>query len=508
MARLKGMEKAIQSPRRWWRTMRNNRNQEGPDLRVRRGLVDAVGHAFKFLFGSATDDEVQDIKRVVGLLAQKQDRMLSLMSEFTTVINHTYDEIQTNRNQLNSVRTTLYNLSRRLDSDLSSIVKRIRIQERRTNIEFLLNELDKITQRFVHAHEAFLHRKENLEAGRLTENILPPSVLYDILTSAGQEMAQMIQPIQWYYENTAIIPIWTEDKLIYRTRLPLVDPVPWHHVTIEAWPVPIREWEATVLIPPQVLRDTRTGELDVSPSCHGHRPRICRRGLIHHPSVYACLARLLDVNPGYDETCVVSMKRRVPIDVVHPQIANIYVLITDGTELILRCEGRPERSTNLLSGVYRLVLDYPCSLHGTNWNLLPIFQRRYNISLQAAEVPFTITTSIEDLFSNLTDWNPLVLDLNELDPVDRKQFTFGDLQDDSISPPQRIKNQNIWHSFWAVLFLGLTSGTVWLWRRRRPAQTATPDIELQATQAPLFRSNPRPRNAEPKCRTTIEDTAL
>jgi len=49
----------MNNPRQWWRT------EQSPVhiRRGRRGLVDAVGHAFKFLFGTATDDEVEDIKQ-------------------------------------------------------------------------------------------------------------------------------------------------------------------------------------------------------------------------------------------------------------------------------------------------------------------------------------------------------------------------------------------------------------------------------------------------------------
>ena len=68
--------------------------------RERRGLFDAVGHAFRFLLGTATDNKVENIKRVVYALAESQGRMVTLMNEFTTIVNHIY-EIQANRNQIN-----------------------------------------------------------------------------------------------------------------------------------------------------------------------------------------------------------------------------------------------------------------------------------------------------------------------------------------------------------------------------------------------------------------------
>ena len=68
LSRIRALSKAMNNPRQWWRT------EQSPVhiRRGRRGLVDAVGHAFKFLFGTATDDEVEGIKRAVHRLEEDQ----------------------------------------------------------------------------------------------------------------------------------------------------------------------------------------------------------------------------------------------------------------------------------------------------------------------------------------------------------------------------------------------------------------------------------------------------
>ena len=219
----------------------------------------AVYHAFRFLFGTATDDEVaiENIKYAVYALAESQGCMVTLMKKFTTVVNFTYNEIQANCNQINRLTAHVQSLTAQLNSELSFLHQCLWVQERRMDIEFVLQ-----------SHEAFLHRKENLEAGRLTENILPHEVLKSILSNSDDGSTQMISPLQWYYENTAVVPIWFDHCLVYRAKLPLVGSTEWHHVIIRCWPMPLGDWEATVLLPGVVLKDKRTGVLNVSPNCY------------------------------------------------------------------------------------------------------------------------------------------------------------------------------------------------------------------------------------------------
>ena len=86
-------------------------------------------------------------------------------------------------------------LLRDVNSRLRGLKLRSEMLVKRSEMEILISRLEDITRQFVRSHEAWLHRKENLEAGRLTENLLPPSVLESILTSERQQ-GQPIRPLQ------------------------------------------------------------------------------------------------------------------------------------------------------------------------------------------------------------------------------------------------------------------------------------------------------------------------
>ena len=464
-SRLDAVEDQCQNPRRWWLRGRT---------RQRRGVIDGVGDALHYLFGTATDDEVADIHQAVEKLAQNQGRLIHQFSDFTTIVNHTYDEIQASRDQLDLLSIALYNLSAVVDDRVRSLMECVYQQEARANIEEVLYQLERLGDRYVQAHEAWLHRKENLEAGRLTENILPPLVLQDILDSAAGHASQPVTPLQWYYEHLTVVPIWTESYLVYRTQLPVVMPQAWHHVELHAWPVPVDEWQATLILPESVLRNTETGDLDTSPDCFGARPRVCRRGLITHAASYPCLTRLLASSPSYDPACAIELARRMPLDVVHPRGQNRYTLITNGTELALRCTGRIERTTRLPAGVYQLTLESPCTLHGTNWTLPSTFRRSLHLPLTNRKPGLSLNFSFVDIFQDQLRYDSFRANISALGAVDRPQIPLGQfLSDSSLLPQNSASFVRLSHLSWLLVLVVAVVGIVF-WRRRQRQQRTLP----------------------------------
>lgn len=120
-SRLLAVRDQCTNPRRWWLPP----NQQ---LRTRRGLVNAVGHALNFLFGTATEEEVADVHHLVNQLQVKQERIVTLLSQFSTVINHTYDEIQTNRDQLNRINWHLSALTHDINQRFETLTSGLQQQ--------------------------------------------------------------------------------------------------------------------------------------------------------------------------------------------------------------------------------------------------------------------------------------------------------------------------------------------------------------------------------------------
>ena len=194
----------------------------------------------------------------------------------------------------------------------------------------------------------------------------------------------------------------------------------WHYVQLWKWPAPVRDYQVTLLLPDVILRDTQTGQLDVSPVCYGERPRICRKGLVNPARVYPCITRLLSESPVYDPQCLVTLQQRFAHDVIHHFNDDRYVLQTGGTELILRCSGQAEQRQTLVPGVYEITMNYPCSLHGNNWTLSSIFHRSSNVTLEFEPVACNVNVSLSTMFNVTLELDLTAFGLQELSPVDRR----------------------------------------------------------------------------------------
>lgn len=475
-ARLDGIIRECETPRRWWRRQ--------PSLRKRRGLINVVGSAMNYLFGVATGEQVEDLHETIVSLTDNQQRIVNQLDRFTSILNHTYDEIQANRDQINALSEKLQKLAESVHQTFGRLYEQIQLLSSRVNFEVLISQFEVISHRYVRSHEAWLSRKENLELGKLTESLLPPQVLLEILSSAHSDQAYVINPIEWYYEHVVVVPMWLDDLLIYRTKLPLVSAEKWHYVRLWKWSVPVRNYQITVLTPDAVLRDTETGQLDLSPVCYGERPRICRKGLVSPARVYPCVTNLLRESPGYDPECWVNLSQRFAHDVVHHFDDNTYILQTSGTTLTLRCSGRAEQSHLVVSGVYEIAMDYPCSLQGNNWTLSSVFQRTSNVTLGSESVDYNLDLSLGTMLNATLDLDPTAFGLQEMSPVDRRQIKVSDFFVSRSKIP--TKRSVWWHSFWFLIIAVLVTVAV-VYRRRRYIQQQlakpAPEIKLKEVAA-------------------------
>ncbi len=169
---------------------------------------------------------------------------------------------------------------------------------------------------------------------------------------------------------------------------------------------------------------------------------------------------------------------------VHPMEYNKYILVTDGTELALRCAGHTEQTTVVEAGVFEITMAFPCSLHGNNWNLLPTFQRSINVTLSPEDIRLEVNVTIADMFAVHYEHNPMVFGLSEMEAVDRKQLTVSTLSQPVDFHVGNTFSKKLWHSFW-VLLLGVpAAGLVYGRRRRRQRHASESPVEIELKTVP------------------------
>ena len=96
--------------------------------RNRRSVLPFIGDALSSLFGTATDDEIQDIISRMNELSASQNDILNVLDNTVTVVNQTLVEIDTNRQTINRLTNLtkyltneIYSLRRMVEDNLSSV---------------------------------------------------------------------------------------------------------------------------------------------------------------------------------------------------------------------------------------------------------------------------------------------------------------------------------------------------------------------------------------------------
>ena len=129
LSRLKIAEDFITIPISWWDTQQS-----------RRGVVNGIGSAIKFLFGTATDSEMQEVRVILDEMRRDQDTTLHWIDQFTVTINHTYGEIQINRDHINLLFKEVKGILSELNNGLSGVLRQIRMVRNQQAVSELVTQ--------------------------------------------------------------------------------------------------------------------------------------------------------------------------------------------------------------------------------------------------------------------------------------------------------------------------------------------------------------------------------
>ena len=194
--------------------------------RQRRGLINIVGKLSQALFGTATDSEVQDIKRVLkemsatdDSLYHNQEKMMSVFNQSRHFIEQNTRGIQTLFQEMGTLKQlSLYNAN--LTKALAHDIRDLALMR---HIDNSINEMEEVYADFGLKWQLWHKQRVQLETGHLTEDILPPTQLQEILHRL-QTMNFGCLPATWYYINLGItqININDHDKLVFKIKVPIL----------------------------------------------------------------------------------------------------------------------------------------------------------------------------------------------------------------------------------------------------------------------------------------------
>ena len=109
----------------------------------------------------------------------------------------------------------------------------------------------------------------------MTETLLPPEVLLDVLHEVSPDGVEPVTPVDWYYRTLDVFPMSIDDTLVYSIQIPLVSSITWCYLQIVVWAYPVGNHYSIIQLPTSLLHDTNTNKIVDEPNCVGMSPVVC-----------------------------------------------------------------------------------------------------------------------------------------------------------------------------------------------------------------------------------------
>jgi hypothetical protein len=195
--------------------------------RVRRGLLDLGGEILHVLFGTVTSSQFHKYETVLQTMGSKLNAVIHFQSDLLSAMNQSRLYIKENRADI----TRLEVHQRVVDAflvgvqhDLSESNRRVGTLEIQVEMERAISALEMAFKQYTSQVDLYHIHKASLEIGRLTEDLLPPYVLQEVLLQAAQVGYDYVSHMEWFYQFLTVEPVWQSGQnLVYKVSIPLLD---------------------------------------------------------------------------------------------------------------------------------------------------------------------------------------------------------------------------------------------------------------------------------------------
>jgi hypothetical protein len=396
---------------------------QGSSSRSKRGLVDMIGLISRGLFGTATEQEVREIRSKVLENRNSLNGILHVQKQFLSIVNVSHNEMIQNRNAINNLTHSMHELKHwvaRILVDINEYVHGIITYNRISEQVLRITQHVDLYEDLVRVQEL---QRAALETGNLQERLLPRHILEELTTLPEMSGAEVIRPMEFYYMHVRITPLWGGETLGYTVSIPMVDPTVYLGYQLMIFPIPLGNVSATITIigSGRLAVDPHTGGMFQADNCLGTRPIICPPVPVHRDMEHIGCTEALILGRDITHYCSADVKSfGGPGEQVEMQGPNHLVLITLGSTVTQRCPDKVVKR-EVVKGTYRISWDPKCMLHTGHW-----------------AIP-GLTTFETEIKLNSSAWKPL--DFKNLDYEEGllNQIQLGSLTvPDKLDKPQRI----------------------------------------------------------------------
>ena len=171
--------------------------------RRRRAIFGFVSEISRVLFGTATESEVDDVRRVVTTVDANQKDIVHNSKELWSLLNGTREYVQQNRRTIFSLAKYSSQMSRLLNWTVQQyhfLTVRVKSLRFMHEIDRAIDHLEFMSDHYSLRWEDYLSGLTSLSEGHLTRQMVSPSVLHGVrarMTARGYDTL----PTDWYYRH-------------------------------------------------------------------------------------------------------------------------------------------------------------------------------------------------------------------------------------------------------------------------------------------------------------------
>jgi hypothetical protein len=435
--------------------------------RVRRGWFDAVGKLSNVLFGTATQEQIDDIQHAVNENRRLLQHVSRVDHRLMVVVNATWDRLNHHAEALQQLTTVTERLLK-WASGMSRTMEHVHNLRLYNRIQEAVVLLEEHSLALTDWQDDWHLKREQVTRGRLSERLLNKKQLSQITgNSLGTFNAKLVSPIEWYFSYVLIQPFWINEDLTFLANIPLVkDCMPAD--IVQTFPVLVNNNVSSELMMPELVAVHNNVSIALNlVDCVGKHPLVCKQPPKERTPQSDCNRAVLGAES--EIKCRVNVKLQKQKLFVGDD-PNHAVILTTGENVTEYC---PNDTVTQRLGwdTYSLQWGENCTIVTNNFELTGMVVKHEH-SVLHSELWETVNVTFD--LANMTSWLQPVwlskIDLHNPDhvvqiPLDLPIPLFSE-DDMSEHPVYGYVNQNVL-SIITLILLVITVVTYLLYRLKR-----------------------------------------
>ena len=347
-----------------WRVLKIS-SRLGLSDRKRRGLFNFVGEISKSLFGTATSNDIEKLRKAHRNLEVNQQAIVQHQNKLIGVVQQLQD-VQRNHYR---ILTSLQDQVSRLSSFATAVSEGLTILGQVMDAEVMVSALESVRDEVERARILARVKINLCQSGSVTEELIPSEFLSQLVhvSQYGHYL-----PEQWYYMYPRVTRYFEYLNRVYCvTNLPLIHQDVYLSKRIYTYPVKKNGTIIRVLHDTWIALSTTNGDL-FYPNldlCVGYNPTVCQAGMIFPVSQESCVRGIVGADNSLKQSCSIQVSE---LDLEHKVITtgqNTYVVYTKQGVLTERCSKNLPTYINLEEGIFVVKIKPGCSLENGDWRL-------------------------------------------------------------------------------------------------------------------------------------------